>query len=118
MIKDYIKLTIEDCYKLNTDYQNQFLGNEVFPEPHYEKVLLSERTVNKIRYKNVYILEPNHYYYVTFQEDIYDKNFYIMNKAVFMNGLMGQLGEDKVFLYNASQNMVYLQKGTKIGEVL
>lgn len=121
-----MKITVNECYELEGDYQNQFLGNEVFPKPKYKKVRAAERTVNKVHYNDVYILEPLHYYYVTFNEkieelDIDEENYMIKIQAPFYeNGLFISLNlsQGRLYLFNASQNIIYLQKKTKIGEVI
>lgn len=118
-----MNVTINECYELDSDYQNQFLGIEVFPEPNYKKLKVAERSVNKVHYKDVYILEPSHYYYVTFNEKLSSLNGISalkINKKFYLNGLIFSLDYDKdrIFIFNASQNIIYIQKGTKIGEVI
>ena len=120
-----MNITINECFELNEDFQNQFLGNGIFPEPKYTKLRLSERTVKKIHYKDVYLLKSFGYYYVTFNEDISEmskeeKRYILSFNAPFsLNGLLLSLdaGTNRLFLFNATQNVIYLQKGTKIGEV-
>lgn len=116
-----MKILIDECYELEGDYQNQFLGNEVFPRAKYKKLQLSERTINKVHYNDIYILEPSHYYYVTLDKKIsvFSKFFNVEN-AFYENGLLLSLDEknNRVYLFNGSQNFIYLQKGTKIGEVI
>lgn len=120
-----MKAKVNECYELEGDYQNQFLGNEVFPRPKYKKVKASERTFNKVHYNDVYILEPLHYYYVTFDEDIYankgDKIALFQTiDPIYSNGLICALNapQNRMYLFNASQNIIYLQKGTCLGEVV
>ena len=115
-----MKVTVDECYELDGDYQNQFLGNEVFPQPKYTKLKCAERTVNKVHYNDVYILQPLHYYYITFIEDVKNIKNIKINKYFYQNGLILQLDYEynKLYVFNASQNMIYLQKKTKIGEVL
>ena len=40
-----MKITVNECYELEGDYQNQFLGIEVFPKPKYKKLKGAERSV-------------------------------------------------------------------------
>ena len=121
-----MKIKIDECYELEGDYQNQFLGNEVFPKPNYKKLKLAERSVNQIHYNDVYLLEPLHYYYVTFDEDLGnykddDEMHYLKTLKYYpMNGLLLHLeiSENRMYIFNASQNIIYLQKGTVLGEVV
>lgn len=115
-----MRITVKDCYVLNDDFQNQFIGREIFPEPGYDKMRLSERTVNQVHYDNVYILEPGRFYYVTFNENMTSEYYNIhIGKHFIKNGLVVRLEstENKLFLYNASQNIIYLQQGATIGKV-
>ncbi len=115
-----MKVTVKDCFVLSDDFQNQFLGKDVLPEPTYEKLALSKRTAHQIRYENVFILEPHRFYYVTFNETMASEYYNIhVVKHFIKNGLIVRLEstENKLYIYNASHNIVYLQQGTKIGEV-
>ena len=121
-----MKITVDKCFKLDTDLQTQFLGNEVFPKPKYIRVDFVKRTINQVYYEDIYLLEPLSYYCITFEEDISSynedsKTHLIKTNHMFQeNGLLFQFNmkEKKIFLFNSSQNIIYLQKGTKIGEVL
>ena len=111
-----MKLTVDECFELDTDYQSQFLGKEVFPKPNYKKLKVVERTVNKVHYDNIYLLEPQHYYYATFKEDFGGLRVKI-NAPLLQNGLLVSVSDEKMYLFNASQNIIYLQKGVSIAEV-
>lgn len=117
-----MKFFIDECYELEGDFQNQFLGNEVFPQPNYKKMRLSKRTINNVRYNDIYILESLHYYYVTLDKNIEDLdiNKIEISNHYANNGLLTYLDikKNKMFIFNASQNFVCLQKGTIIGEVV
>ena len=111
-----MKLTVNECFELDTDYQSQFLGKEVFPEPNYKKLKVVERSVNKVHYENIYLLEPQHYYYVTFKEN-FEGLQVKLNTPLLQNGLVVSVLDEKMYLFNASQNIIYLQKGVSIAEV-
>ena len=116
-----MKITVNECYELEGDYQNQFLGKEVYPKPKYKKLKSAERSVNKVHYNDVYILEPLHYYYITFNEDLdflNEKHKINIKSPFYENGLLMSINENKIFLFNASQNIIYIQKGSHIGEVV
>lgn len=126
-----IKIEVDECYQLDDDYHNVLISSEVKPEPTYVKLKLSERTFNKIHYKDVYILEPHKYYKVTigpsFSKLTREEKLYFVSKiysinfdSIFLrNGLLCQLEADKdcIYIYNAGGNNVFLRKGTILGEV-
>lgn len=117
----FMKIIVDECYELNGDYQNQFLGKEVFPKPKYTKLKPAERTVHSVHYEDVYILEPLHYYYVTLNDEVKGlNNFFKIQNPFLENGLIIEISikENKIYLFNASQNIIYLQKGSTIGEVV
>ena len=52
-----MKITVNDCYELEGDYQNQFLGIEVFPKPKYKKLKKAERRF--VILINIYSMMPS-----------------------------------------------------------
>lgn len=116
-----MKLTVKDCYKLNNDFQNQFISSEVRPEPDYVKLRLSERTAHKVHYRDVYILEPKQFYKVYFEdlnEKSYQNKIVLIDDILLKNGLLYQYKKDVLYIFNASDNQVFLRKGTILGEVI
>ena len=113
-----MKITVNECYELDPDYQVQFLGNEVFPSPRYIKSPLLERTINKIHYKDVYVIEPHHYYYITFNEDCIVNPVFTFHLQE--NGILFSFDkkQTKLYIFNGANNVIYIQKNMKIGEVI
>lgn len=117
-----MKITVKDCYHLNNDFQNQFISSEVLPEPDYVKLKLAERTVHKVHYRDVYILEPKQYYKITFNENFKNieelKCIVQINEALSKNGIIYSFCENILYLFNASDNQIFLRKGTILGRIV
>lgn len=112
-----MNLTVKDCYWLSNDFQNQFISREVKPEPEYIKLKLAERTIHKIHYKDVFILEPKQYYKIAFEEDISDAKTFEFDETLLKNGLLYSFKKNHLYLFNTSDNQIFLRKGTILGEV-
>ena len=111
-----MNLTVQDCYWLNNDFQNQFISSEVKPKPNYIKLKLAERNVHKIHYKDVFILEPKQFYKICFKEKIDDVKKVEFDEALLENGLLYLFKKEILYLFNASDNQIFLRKGTVLGE--
>lgn len=114
-----MKITIKNCYNLDTDLQTQFIGNEVHPKPKYVQANLVKRTINQVYYEDIYLLEPFHYYYINLNENIEKYNIVKIHNSFQENGLLTNIDKknSRIFIFNSSENIVYLQKNAKIGEV-
>lgn len=120
---EFIEIFAESCFEVEDDFQHIFLSKSgIHISPHYVQLKLSERTINSTHYHDLFILEPKKYYFVQFSSDIdlesqhgmlkYDVSFMECGLIV-----MFDYKKKRFYLYNATENIVYLQQGTKIGEV-
>lgn len=115
-----IKLRIKDVYKLRDDYDNIFINNTANYTANYDKVQLSSRTVNKTHYDDVFVIEPNSYYYIDLKSQLHilggmiDENDFI--KVLRESGLILQFDKKncRLYLYNTNQNVIYIQEGAVI----
>jgi len=117
---EIIKLRVKDVYKLRDDYDNIFINNTANYTANYDKVQLSSRTVNKTHYDDVFVIEPNSYYYIELKSQLHilggmiDENDFI--KVLRESGLILQFDKKncRLYLYNANQNVIYIQEGAVI----
>lgn len=117
-----IKLRVKDVYKLSDDYDNIFINNTANYTANYDKVQLSSRTVNKTHYDDVFVIEPNSYYYIDFESQVnvfvsimrIDEDDFI--KVLRESGLILQFDKEnrRLYLYNTNQNVIYIQEGAVI----
>lgn len=124
-----IKLTVKNCYKLKEDFENVFISKSgINVTPNYDQLKLASRSISSTRYEDVYIIEPNCYYYLDFEEDIssfaikkYNKmSVFKSDNDLYKVGLLMALvsEENRLYIYNATQNIIYIEKGAIIGEVM
>lgn len=124
-----IKLTVKNCYKLKEDFENVFISKSgINVTPNYDQLKLASRSISSTRYEDVYIIEPNCYYYLDFEEDISSFAIKKHNKMsvlktdndLYRVGLLMALvsEENRLYIYNATQNIIYIEKGATIGEVM
>ena len=133
-------MRVKRVYKLSSDYQEMFINNASQTITKYDEVALSQRTIHKDYYDDIYILEPSQYYKIDFDyKNVRDKvlelyqhmngeisdlrtpfinfNYKIKDKLMDCGLIISNINE-YVYLYNASDNMVFLQKDAIIGSAL
>lgn len=105
---------VSKIYKLNEDYENIFINNTANYKAHYDLVPLSSRTINKIHYDDIFVIEPGCYYYIELNSDYIS----LFSEDDFRNvfkesGMIIQLDKDlnRLYLFNANKNLIYIQKG-------
>lgn len=124
-----IKLTVKNCYKLRDDFENVFISkSEINITPKYDRLNLASRSVSSTRYDDVYIIEPECYYYVDFNEDVSQFAMKKNNKMGVLNikndlyesGLVMSFvaEQNRLYIYNATKNIIYIEKEAMIGEVM
>lgn len=112
-----MKLRVKEVFKLSNDYNEIFINNGFKANNKYHQVQLSSRIINKVQHDDIYILEPHCYYYITFYEKLYDTAVlfeYISDLAE--AGLIYNYNEEqqRLYVYNCNENMVYLQHKVNI----
>lgn len=125
-----MKLTVKDCYKVRDDFENVFISkSEIHVLPKYDQLKLASRSVSSTRYDDVYIIEPKSYYYIELNEYIdIESNDYIDQKhgiisiddSYYNAGLIiSSISHGKrMYVYNATENIIYIEKGAKVGELI
>lgn len=110
-----MKLTIKNVFKLSDDYSDIFINKGFTAHCKYNQIQLSSRTINKIYYEDIYILEPHCYYYITFYEELYDTNVNFISDLAEV-GLICNYNKEqqRLYVYNCNENMVYLQHKVNI----
>lgn len=113
-----MKLTVGKVFEIEDDFQNVFLAKSgIHVRPKYKELKLSSRTINEIHYEDLYIIEPKKYYYIEFNED---RESYVsmLQEEIFNEcGLITMFSTaNRLYLYNATMNIQYIQKGMEVGE--
>lgn len=111
-----VKLTVKKVFGIKDDFQNVFLSKSgIHIRPKFEEMKLVSRTINEIHYDDLYIIEPGKYYYIEFNESDYSSM--LIYEVVRQCGLIINTSSlNRVYLYNATMNIQYIQKGMEIGE--
>ena len=121
-----MELTVKNCYKIKDDFENVFLSKSgIHVTPKYDRLKMASRSVSSTRYEDVYIVEPQSYYYLEFNEDLAafvdTETVQVMHidDVLYETGFVMSLNAQKnrLYIYNATQNIIYIEKGLKIGEV-
>ena len=123
-----MNITIKSIFEIEDDFQDIFLAKSgIHVKPKFRELKLITRSIGDTKYNDLYIIEPNKYYCIYFKENLSEYNkddevyHYLKTENIFSDcGLLRvwQPKEGKLYIYNVGSNIVYIQKGMKIGELV
>lgn len=123
-----MKITVDKIMEIEDDFQEVFLSRGgIHVRPRFKELKMSQRSIGDIKHIDLYIIEPNKYYCIYFKENLSEHTkddgslHYLRTENIFGDcGLLTvwQAKEGKLYIYNVSNNIVYIQKGMKIGELV
>jgi len=123
-----MNITIKSIFEIEDDFQDIFLAKSgIHVKPKFRELKLITRSIGDTKYNDLYIIEPNKYYCIYFKENLSEYNkddevyYYLKTENIFSDcGLLRvwQPKEGKLYIYNVGSNIVYIQKGMKIGELV
>ena len=123
-----MNITIKSIFEIEDDFQEIFLAKSgIHVKPKFRELKLVTRSIGDTKYNDLYIIEPNKYYCIYFKENLseYSKDdevyHYLKTENIFSDcGLLRvwQPKEGKLYIYNVGNNIIYIQKGMKIGELV
>lgn len=123
-----MKLTVDKVMEIEDDFQEIFLAKSgIHVRPRFKELRTSQRSIGDTKYTDLYIIEPNKYYCISFKESLaaYNKDdevyHYLRTEKIFTEcGLLTAWlpREEKLYIYNVSNNIIYIQEGMKVGEVV
>lgn len=106
--------TINKVFVMVEDYNNLFISNIADCRAEYQELPMTSRNINKNYYEDLFVLEPHHYYYITFNEAI--ENPQSFHFALLSNALFYQFDtvNQRLYIYNCGNNIVYIQKNANL----
>ena len=123
-----MKLTVDKVMEIEDDFQEIFLSKGgIHVRPRFKELKMSQRSIGDIKHIDLYIIEPNKYYCISFKESLsaYTEDdgvyHYLRTEDIFSEcGLLTAWlpKKEKLYIYNVSNNIIYIQKGMKVGEVV
>lgn len=123
-----MNITVKSIFEIEDDFQDIFLAKSgIHVKPKFRELKLATRSIGDTKYNDLYIIEPDKYYCIYFKENLseYTKDdevyHYLRTEDIFSDcGLLRvwQPKEGKLYIYNVSKNIVYIQEGMKIGELV
>ena len=122
-----MNITIDSIFELEDDFQDIFLSKSgIHVRPQFKELRLATRSIGDTKYNDLYIIQPDKYYRIDFKEDMSSYNeddtlHYLKSQDVFYDcGILTfwQPRNARLYIYNASSNIAYIQKGMKIGELV
>lgn len=112
-----MKLTVKNVFKLDDDYDEIFINRATHTKGRFTQIQMSSRTIKKIQYDDIYMLEPHCMYYITFYEEFdADILLYSFVSDLLESGLIYNydISQHKLYVYNCNENIIYLQHKTNL----
>ena len=114
-----MKMVVEKIFALDEDYQEPFLQNGAETHVKYTQLKFSERTIHNSHHTDIYVIEPNRYYYIEINDVSKTNCTYSFNSRLFKAGLIVKedFVNNRVYIFNASSNLIYIKNKCVIGVI-
>lgn len=110
-------IRLDKIFKISLDFENIYVINEKIKNFN-KKILLntSTRVFDGKKYDTLYIIEPRVAYLIPLDNKYQNKHIYLQN-LLGESGIILQLLEKYILLYNTNENLIYLNKNIPICEI-
>ena len=111
---DFI-IRLNELYQISIDFHEIYIADENtknFPKKH--KVHTSTRVFQGKEYKDLYIIEPMTSYLVPLSKKYQNNLWDITENYIGEVGILLQICNNNLLLYNTNQNLIFLNKNIKI----
>lgn len=114
-----MKVFFNKVFELNSEYQECFVDNNAFDFSDYIEILPISQNIRGILYDDVYNIEPKSYYCLSLRSDTphnfkkFCPSWVLMRAGVMISDIVN----NHIFIYNTTENNVYLREGALIGEI-
>lgn len=117
-----MKIYFDKIFKLNQEYTEILIDENNFHQAKYEEIRPQTTNISGITYDDVFILETKTYYMIEIKNKLpNDLHTFNPAKALSFNGLLFSNLYEKdncIYLYNPTENSIYIRQNAIIGEVL
>lgn len=111
------KLYLKELYKIDTDFSEVYILNEKTRKTQKNiKINTSTRVFDGKQYNDLFIIEPRSAYLIPFPSKsiLFKQN---IENFIGETGIMLQILENHILLYNTNENLIYLNKDILICEI-
>lgn len=107
-------ITLDKIFKIDIDFSKVY----IIDDNHHNfnnKTLLdtSTRVFSNQQYNNLYIIEQKVSYLIPLPEEYHNKTCFIKN-LIGETGILLQVLDEYILLYNTNENLIFLNKGIDI----
>ena len=108
-------ITLDKIFKIDVDFANVYIISKSIKNFN-KKVLIntSTRVFDGEKYDTLYIIEPKVSYLIPFERQSKNNATYIVENLIGETGIILQILNDYILLYNTNENLVFLNKGIEI----
>lgn len=113
-----MKINLNSIYKIDVSFSNIYILDKKRKKLG-KKILLntSTRVFEGEKYDTLYIIEPKVTYLVPLPKKCQNNLMYIKRNLLGETGIILQILDDYILLYNTNENLIYLNKDICICEV-
>lgn len=108
-------ITLDKIFQIDIDFENIYIIDK--NTRNFNKripVNTSTRVFDGKKYDTLYIIEPRVVYLIPLSNKYQNNESYILKNLIGESGIILQLLEKYILLYNASENLIFLNKGIEI----
>ena len=111
-------ITLDKIFKIDVDFENVYIIDE--SKKNFNKKILintSTRVFDGQKYDTLYIIEPKVSYLIPFERQSENNDMTIARNLIGECGIILQILDDYILLYNTNENLIFLNKGIKICDI-
>lgn len=117
-----MKVFFDKVFQLEENYQEILIDENDFERAIYKEVPKTKQGINGVVYEDVFVLQPLSYFEVKLRKNTPHnfQNFQPSFRMLQAGLIISDIHKDhmSVFIYNSTQNYVYIRENAIIGEIL
>ena len=117
-----MKVFFDKIFQLSEGFQEILIDENEYERAAYNVVSKTKQSINGIVYEDVFVLQPLSYFEVKLRKNTpHSFNTFQPSFRMLQAGLIiSDINRDhmSVFIYNSTQNYVYIRENAIIGEIL
>lgn len=111
-------INLDKIFKISIDFENIYVISQNIKNFN-KKILIntSTRVFDGTKYDTLYIIEPKTAYLIPLPEKYQNNASYFVRNLIGETGIVLQMLEKYILLYNTNENLIFLNKGIDVCDI-